>query len=70
MFGWLKMKTLRDLNSEAPQQTREDLQYARLALGRARMQVELLEAREKCLIAQQATLPHDTDLTVGELAKA
>jgi hypothetical protein len=59
MFKWLKMKTLRDLNAEALAKTRQDLAYARLAFGRAKMEVELLEAREKVLMAQGANLPHD-----------
>lgn len=61
ILNWARCKTLRDLNNEALERTRVDLAYARLTLGRAKMDVELLEARERCLER------HADELGAGDL---
>ena len=74
IFNWARCKTLRDLNNEALERTRTDLAYARLVLGRAKMEVELLEAREKCLVKHADELTSSADviefptITVGMTA--
>jgi hypothetical protein len=66
MLNWLKCKTLRDLNTEALKQTQVDLAYARLTLGRAQMDVQLLEARERCLLQQAAAFTADASAPTSE----
>ena len=61
-----RCKTLHDLNTEALKQTQADLAYARLTLGRAQMDVQLLEAREQCLLQQAATFSADTSVPTNE----
>ena len=61
ILNWARYKTLRDLNNEALERTRVDLAYARLTLGRAKMDVELLEAREQYLEH------HAEELKTGDL---
>ena len=61
IFKGARGKTRRDLNNEALERTRVDLAYARLTLGRAKMDVELLEARERCLER------HADELGAGDL---
>ena len=65
-LNWARCKTLRDLNNDALERTRVDLVYARLTLGRAKMDVELLEARERCLERHANELGGD-DLELPEI---